>query len=169
MIETYLKNLSKNNVLSIQPGCFDSGNEELWSVGVGSSIGHGKVEWSLVLEFEVLIGKFLAIDTVWANVKNRTSEMSFYSLFFTDTLSNQPVTQLILPFSSPSISISEVTSLCKPARDIEGQILISIFHISKYHIQIGDVFNVGELRIYNTAQLTWSIKLGITRWKTLPL
>jgi hypothetical protein len=46
---------TENDVLAIQPGSDDSGDEELGAVGVGASVGHGEETRLRVLELEVLI------------------------------------------------------------------------------------------------------------------
>lgn len=57
-----LNNTPKDNVLAIQPGSLDSTQEELGTIGVGSSIGHGQDAWASVTKGEVLINKLCAID-----------------------------------------------------------------------------------------------------------
>ena len=57
-------NLSEDNVLSVQPGGGDGGDEELGSVGVGSSVGHGKEERLAVSVLEVLISELLSVDAL---------------------------------------------------------------------------------------------------------
>lgn len=52
--------LAKDNVLTIQPGAGDSGDEELGAVGVGTSVGHGKETRLSVLKSEVLISELVA-------------------------------------------------------------------------------------------------------------
>lgn len=47
---------------AIQPGGLHGGDEELGSVGVGASIGHGQDSWAGVLQDEVLISELLAVD-----------------------------------------------------------------------------------------------------------
>ena len=47
---------------SIQPFCLLSGDEELRSVGVLASIGHGQPPTAIVLQLEVLIIKLVAVD-----------------------------------------------------------------------------------------------------------
>jgi len=49
---------------SIKPGGLHGSDKKLRSVRVGSSIGHGKVVRSHVLQVEVLVSKFFSIDTV---------------------------------------------------------------------------------------------------------
>ena len=49
-------------MLSIQPISFDSGNEELRSIGVRTGIGHRQDTRAGVLEVKVLIGKLFTID-----------------------------------------------------------------------------------------------------------
>lgn len=55
-------NTAKNDVLAIQPRSLGSAEEELASVGVGASIGHGEDTWTGVLQGEVFILKLVAID-----------------------------------------------------------------------------------------------------------
>ena len=57
-----LGNLSEDNVLSVQPSGLGGGKEELGSVGVGSSVGHGKHSGSSVLQGEVLVSELLTVD-----------------------------------------------------------------------------------------------------------
>jgi hypothetical protein len=49
-------------VLAVQPRGDDGGDEELGSVGVGSGVGHGEEEWSVVSELEVLVRELVAVD-----------------------------------------------------------------------------------------------------------
>lgn len=44
------------------PGGVSSANEELGTVGVGSSVGHGQSAQAPMLQGEVLISKLVAID-----------------------------------------------------------------------------------------------------------
>lgn len=46
----------------LSPGGLCSANEELRSVGVGSSVGHGQNPWSRVLQGEVLVSKLVPVD-----------------------------------------------------------------------------------------------------------
>jgi hypothetical protein len=62
MQKSHLKYLPKDNVTSIKPCGFYSGDEELRPVGVGTGIRHRKVERRLVFENEVFIGKLFSID-----------------------------------------------------------------------------------------------------------
>jgi hypothetical protein len=57
-----LGDLTKDNVLAVQPRGNDGGDEELGSVGVGSSVGHGEQERLVVPELEVLIGELVSVD-----------------------------------------------------------------------------------------------------------
>ena len=57
-----LADLTENNVLSIKPLGLGSAEEELASIGVGASIGHGENSRSSVLQGEVLILELVAID-----------------------------------------------------------------------------------------------------------
>lgn len=52
---------SEDDVLAIEPSSGDGGDEELASVGVGTSVGHGKEERSGVLVDEVLISELLSV------------------------------------------------------------------------------------------------------------
>lgn len=47
--------LTKDDMLAIEPGSNNGGDKELRSIRVRSSIGHGKQEWTVVLELEVLV------------------------------------------------------------------------------------------------------------------
>ena len=55
-------NTSEYNVFSIEPVCFDCAQEELRSICVGSSIGHGEDTRPSVLQLKVLISEFFPID-----------------------------------------------------------------------------------------------------------
>ena len=57
-----LADLTENNVLSIKPLGLGSAEEELASVSVGASIGHGENSSSSVLQGEVLILELVAVD-----------------------------------------------------------------------------------------------------------
>lgn len=59
--------LTKDHVLAVQPWSLNSAEEELRSVGVGASIGHGEDSWAGVLELEVLIGEGLSVDALAAS------------------------------------------------------------------------------------------------------
>ena len=54
--------LAENNVLAVQPGCNNGGDEELGAVGVGARVGHGEETFLGVLLDEVLISKLGAVD-----------------------------------------------------------------------------------------------------------
>jgi len=49
-------------VLTVQPRGNDGGDEELGSVGVGSSVGHGEQEGLVVPQLEVLVGELVSVD-----------------------------------------------------------------------------------------------------------
>lgn len=57
-----LGDLTEDDVLAVQPGGNDGGDEELGSVGVGSSVGHGEQEGLVVPQLEVLIGELVSVD-----------------------------------------------------------------------------------------------------------
>lgn len=57
-----INNLTKDNVLTIEPRGGNGGDEELGAVGTGTSIGHGEKVGLVVPELEVLISKLLAVD-----------------------------------------------------------------------------------------------------------
>ena len=57
-----LADLTENNVLSIKPLGLGSAEEELASISVGASIGHGENSRSSVLQGEVLILELVAVD-----------------------------------------------------------------------------------------------------------
>lgn len=53
---------TEDGVLAIEPGGLDSADEELGSVGVGTSVGHGEDTGTSVLEGEVLISELLTVN-----------------------------------------------------------------------------------------------------------
>jgi hypothetical protein len=57
-----LGDLTEDDVLTVQPGGNDGGDEELGSVGVGSSVGHGEQEGLVVPQLEVLVGELVSVD-----------------------------------------------------------------------------------------------------------
>lgn len=62
----------KDHVPSIQPRCLDSGDEELGAIGVLASIGHAEPPRPFVLQFEVLVWKFVPINTfAWTDTQAR--------------------------------------------------------------------------------------------------
>jgi len=54
--------LAEDDVLAIQPWTWNGGDEELGSVGVWTSVGHGQEVWLGVLELEVLVLELFAVD-----------------------------------------------------------------------------------------------------------
>lgn len=54
--------MTEYHVRSIEPWGFHGTNEELTSIGVRTSIGHGEYARTSMLELEVLIRKTIAID-----------------------------------------------------------------------------------------------------------
>ena len=57
-----LDDLAENDVLAVQPGGDDGGHEELRTVGVGSSVGHGEEEGAIVLKLKVLVVELVSVD-----------------------------------------------------------------------------------------------------------
>ena len=57
-----IDDLSEDDVLSVEPGGLGGADEELGSVGVGTSVGHGQDSGGIVLELEVLILELVAVD-----------------------------------------------------------------------------------------------------------
>ena len=53
---------TKDGVLTVQPWAWNSGDEELGTVGVWTSVSHGQQTWLGVLQGEVFIGKFFTVD-----------------------------------------------------------------------------------------------------------
>jgi hypothetical protein len=62
-----LNNLSKYDVLAIQPRSGNGGDEELRAIGILAGIGHRQKTRFRVLELEVLICEFVAIDRLSAS------------------------------------------------------------------------------------------------------
>lgn len=50
-----LQQLAENSVLPIQPRAFHKGNEELRTVGVGPSVGHGQKEGLVMFKLKILV------------------------------------------------------------------------------------------------------------------
>jgi hypothetical protein len=55
-------NLAENDVLAVEPRGLDGTDEELGSIGVGTSVGHRKSSGLGVLQLEVLISELSTID-----------------------------------------------------------------------------------------------------------
>ena len=54
-------------MFAIEPGCLDSSDEELRSVGVFAGIRHAQPARAVVLQLEVLVGETVTIDALaWA-------------------------------------------------------------------------------------------------------
>ena len=62
-----LKHLAEHDVLAIQPGRLHGGDEELATVSVGTSIGHGQLAGASVGQSEVLVFKFSSINGLTAS------------------------------------------------------------------------------------------------------
>ena len=54
--------LAEDNMLAVKPGSLDGADEKLASVGVWTSVGHGKDARAGVLEAEVLVGELLSVN-----------------------------------------------------------------------------------------------------------
>jgi hypothetical protein len=57
-----LRDLAEDDVLAVEPVGDNGGDEELRTVGVGSGVGHGQEERSVVSELEVLVGELVTVD-----------------------------------------------------------------------------------------------------------
>lgn len=64
--------LAEHDVLAIEVGSGDGGNEELTAVGAGPGVGHGEQEGTVMLEVEVLIGELFAVDRLAAGTVERS-------------------------------------------------------------------------------------------------
>ena len=58
-IQTF-RDLSKHNVLAIQPGSIASADKELAAIGIGTSVGHTHCTGSTVCDIKILVGKLLS-------------------------------------------------------------------------------------------------------------
>lgn len=54
--------IAENDMPSIKPRGLDSGDKELGAVGIGASVGHREDTGASVLQDEVFVGEFLAVD-----------------------------------------------------------------------------------------------------------
>mmetsp|Transcript_53880 Transcript_53880/g.109830 ORF Transcript_53880/g.109830 Transcript_53880/m.109830 type:complete len:254 (+) Transcript_53880:116-877(+) len=61
-----VKHLAEDNVLAIEPGSGDGGDEELGAVGVGACVCHGQLSGLHVRELEVLVLKLGSVDALAA-------------------------------------------------------------------------------------------------------
>lgn len=57
-----VSDLTEHNVLAVEPGAGDGGDEELGAVGIGTSVGHGQKTGSVMSLDKVFIGKLVAVD-----------------------------------------------------------------------------------------------------------
>lgn len=53
---------TKDNVLTVQPWAWNSGDEKLGTVGVWTSVSHGQQTWFGVLLAKVFIGEFFTVN-----------------------------------------------------------------------------------------------------------
>ena len=75
-------------MLAVEPRGLLGGDEELASVGVLAGVGHGQPADTVVLQLEVLIGEFLAIDG--AATSSCESLKCFDCHWFLSTLTHVP-------------------------------------------------------------------------------
>ena len=69
-----VEDLPKHDMPAIQPLGLDSGDEELGTIGILASIGHAHPTRPLMLQFEVLVRKLVAIYTfAWARIQHNAS------------------------------------------------------------------------------------------------
>jgi hypothetical protein len=61
-----ISDLSKDNVLSVQPRSVNGANEKLTSVGTGARVGHAQDSSALVLEVKVFVIKLVSVDALSA-------------------------------------------------------------------------------------------------------
>jgi len=57
-----LDDLSKDDVLAVQPAGLGGADKELGAVSVGTSVGHGKDTWTSVCQLEVLVLELVTVD-----------------------------------------------------------------------------------------------------------
>ncbi len=62
-----LNNFAEYDVLTVQPRARNSGQKELRAIGVWASVGHRQQTWLGVLELEVLVLEFVAINRLAAS------------------------------------------------------------------------------------------------------
>ncbi len=73
-------------MLAVQVGGVDGGNEELRSVGVGASIGHGQQADAIVLQDEVLVGELGAVDALATTAITRSEVAALQHKLGDDTV-----------------------------------------------------------------------------------
>lgn len=59
-------NFAENYVTTVQPRSLFSGNEKLRSISIFSSVCHGQPAGTVMLQFEILVGELLSVDTATA-------------------------------------------------------------------------------------------------------
>lgn len=69
------EHLAEHNVFAVEPARHHCGDEELRTIGVATGVGHRQQSRFRVLQFEVFVGKFLAIDRFAASTVT-TSEIT---------------------------------------------------------------------------------------------
>jgi hypothetical protein len=77
-----LSDFTKDNVLAIQPRGHDSGDEELRTVGVGTSVSHGQEERTVVLQLEVFILELFTVDGLALEIQTREWQVLGEGCFF---------------------------------------------------------------------------------------
>jgi hypothetical protein len=80
------QNLAEDDMLTVQPGALNGSDEELRTVGVSASIGHGKQTRNAVLQIEVLVGELLSIDGLTAHSVSHGDISSLEHKFRDDTV-----------------------------------------------------------------------------------
>ena len=113
-----LNDFSKHNVLSIKMWGWDSCDEELGSIGVGSSIGHWQQSWFGVFQFKVFI--FPLYPNPFFPVQ---SSLKFCAVFGTTSSFNL---KTILPNLAPSTLMSKKVLLIRYVCNLK------IIRINKY-------------------------------------
>lgn len=84
-----IDNLAENNVLAIEVGGWNGGDEELATVGAGAGVGHGEQEGAVMLEVEILIGELLAVDRFAAGTVERSKVTTLDHELLDDPVENR--------------------------------------------------------------------------------
>lgn len=74
-----IDDFSKYHVFAIQPGGLGQGDKELRAIGVRSGIGHADPPDAIMLQFEVLIRKRLAVNAyTWMRQDRKGENQQMY-------------------------------------------------------------------------------------------